>query len=609
MIGTFRQWLNDRTGYRRLLAPIRRRRLPDGPRWTAATGSCLLWLLVIEGVTGLLLMSTYSPSVTNAWASVHYIDQAFAGSFLRGMHYWTAQALIVAFAAHTIRVLVTGAFRAPHELVWITGLLLIPLLAVWAVTGNPLSGSQKGFAQIEVEGNIIGSTPVLGPLVQRILIGGERVGNLTLTHLYALHVAVLPLLVGLVLAVHISQIYRHGLARPRGARGQRSAKPYWPYQTVRNLAVFGVVFALVAALAWKLGAPLDAPADPELPHIPRPEWYFLFLFELRAYFVGQWEFIATVVIPSAVLLVLLALPLIDRACSPRISLALRYVIVVVGMGAWATLTWMSARRDQQDEQYLASAARSAALAVRARQLADHRAVPPEGAAVLLREDPKTQGPVLFAQHCASCHSHADEHGQGIPARQGSASNLYRFATVEWLTGLLSPEKISGPEYFGHTQFSDGEMVSTIVDLFDAAENPADKAKLRDQLRTVAKTLAWQAGLASEDEIGQAQLTARGTELITDELGCTDCHRFYDEGDLGAAPDLTGYGSRKWLLGMISNPSHERFYGDRNDRMPAFAASAEAAEGNLLSADELGLLVDWLRGQWYQPEPSATLAGP
>ena len=68
----------------------------------------------------------------------------------------------------------------------------------------------------------------------------------------------------------------------------------------------------------------------------------------------------------------------------------------------------------------------------------------------------------------------------------------------------------------------------------------------------------------------------GRELLVSEMGCTDCHRFHDDGELGIAPDLTGYGSREWLIGFISDPRHERFYGENNDRMPAYAPSGDDA---------------------------------
>ena len=97
----------------------------------------------------------------------------------------------------------------------------------------------------------------------------------------------------------------------------------------------------------------------------------------------------------------------------------------------------------------------------------------------------------------------------------------------------------------------------------------------------------------------------GRELLSGELDCVQCHRFHKEGDLGSAPDLTGYGSRDWLLGMIGNPQHERFYNEEhNDRMPAFAKDPNQPQANLLSPRELSQIVDWLRGEWYEPPPES-----
>ncbi len=155
--------------------------------------------------------------------------------------------------------------------------------------------------------------------------------------------------------------------------------------------------------------------------------------------------------------------------------------------------------------------------------------------------------------------------------------------------MLDPEQIAGDHYFGKTAFADGEMVSTIIDLFDVDE--ADQAALRQQMHLVAVALAAEgdAEVAEESEI------AEGIELVTNELGCTDCHRFHDEGDLGSAPDLTGYASPKWLAEFMANPDHERFYPDTNDRMPAFAESPDDSTANLLTPHEIDMLVRWLRG--------------
>ena len=603
-------WFDDRTSYRRLLAPLHERILPRGPSWFYTTAVCLLWLLVVEIVTGLLLMTTYSPSMNSAWASVHFIDHAPGGAFIRGLHHYTAQAIIILFGIHLIRVFAVGAFRAPRELIWMTGLLLMPLLIFWGITGNPLAGTQKGVAQIEVEGNIIGSTPLVGPMLQRMLIGGSQVGNLTFTHLYFLHVGLMPLVVLGLLAVHLNQVIRHGVSISQPERGDATrALPYFPYQTIRNLVVLAMVLGVIAVLSWRPGTPLDAPADPTLAHTPRPEWYFLFLFELRRYFAGDWEFVATIVIPVAVLGALAAMPLVDRFCSSRTSAGLRFLTVIAGGGAWAGLTLTAVMRDWNDADYQAATQNSAALAARARVLADRQAIPPEGAVALLRDDVKTQGPLLFARNCASCHSHVDQSGNGIVAAQSSAPNLYGFGSRLWLTDMFDPQKIASDQYFGKTSFAKGDMVLAVRRFHTDAAESGEKDEVRDRLRKVAYALSAEAQLLSQREVDRADATVitEGKELLSGEFGCVECHRFHKEGDLGTAPDLTGYGSREWLLGMIGNPQHERFYNeDHNDRMPSFAKDPAQPQANLLSPRDLGLLVDWLRGEWYEPAAETEL---
>ena len=595
-------WLDARTDYRRLLAPIRHRAVPGGASWWLTSGTVLLWLFVVEIVTGLALMVAYSPSMTSAWASVHFIDQSDAGRFLRGIHFYTSHALILAFIVHLIRILLTAAFRPPRELIWITGLLLIPLTIAWVVTGNPLSANVKGMAQIDVEGRIIASTPIVGPTIQRLLIGGNEPGNLTLTHLYFLHVGLLPLVVLTLLGFHISQVYKHGLTPLNGPDGEEvdgRAEPYWPNQTARNMAVLSVVLGVIGYLAWRSGAPLNAPADASLPHMPRPEWYFRWLFELRGYLTGEWEFLATVILPLIVLAYFLLLPMVDGKLKRGASLILRVVTVGIGISAVGGLTWASFARDWKDADFQASEKNCADLAARARMLANSQGLSVEGAVTLLRNDPKTQGPALYKRHCASCHPYIDEQGNGIKPETTSAPNLHGFGTTKWIADMLDPEKYVSPQYFGHTKFVDGEMAAKLKDMFEGAE---DRAKLRHELDLAARALAADAHLHSQAAADErdAQQIADGAKLIEEGLGCSDCHHHGEVGDLGSAPDLAGYGSREWLVGIISNPQHERFYpDDRNDRMPAFASDPQKPEQNVLSQRELNLIVDWLRGEWVE----------
>ena len=120
-----------------------------------------------------------------------------------------------------------------------------------------------------------------------------------------------------------------------------------------------------------------------------------------------------------------------------------------------------------------------------------------GAISLLRSDPKTQGPILFQRHCASCHSHTDQDGQGIVAQEPSAPNLYGFGSHAWIAGLLNRDKIAGPHYFGTSAKASGEMVSTIAEMFakaDGEKQPAARDRLLRRLDRVAWALADEAGL-------------------------------------------------------------------------------------------------------------------
>ena len=119
-----------------------------------------------------------------------------------------------------------------------------------------------------------------------------------------------------------------------------------------------------------------------------------------------------------------------------------------------------------------------------------------------------------------------------------------------------------------------------------------KAELQDLIAA----LSAEAGLRSQralDARDAAKIKAGRAALTS--FGCTDCHKFRTQGQIGDAPLLTGYGSRSWLVGIISNPAHKRFYGTKNDRMPAYAATDDPAK-NILSDEDIGLLADWLRGQ-------------
>jgi ubiquinol-cytochrome c reductase cytochrome b subunit len=168
--------------------------------------------------------------------------------------------------------------------------------------------------------------------------------------------------------------------------------------------------------------------------------------------------------------------------------------------------------------------------------------------------------------------------------------------------------------FGYegSPFIDGEMVTFVKDTFGKDIDHEQKAAAKAAFAKIADALAAEAKLppqvlrptsAADIEEGVALMTGGLAEILDGGLSCTDCHKFHDAGDIGSAPDLTGYMSRQWMIDFIRNPADERFYGDNNDRMPAFAPHDDPRL-NQLDDKSLGLIVDWLRGDWRRAEPAA-----
>jgi ubiquinol-cytochrome c reductase cytochrome b subunit len=184
------------------------------------------------------------------------------------------------------------------------------------------------------------------------------------------------------------------------------------------------------------------------------------------------------------------------------------------------------------------------------------------------------------------------------ARQPSAPNLQGFGSRQWLAGLLDPEKISGDNYFGQTRHVEGDMASFVK--ADLAELDDDgKAKVKSIIAALSAEAKLPAQKEADSKAEEDGTLEKGREALAEAFensSCVDCHKFRDAGDLGSAPDLTGWGSTDWLVRLITDPTHEAFYRDTNDRMPAFGKAGSGTKKALLSAEDIGLLARFLRGE-------------
>jgi len=309
-----RDWLDARTGYRTALHHLLREPLPAGTGWWFVLGSVVLFLLAIQTISGVVLSLYYVASPDGAYDSVRYLVTRVAlGRFVRAVHYYGASFLVVATLLHMLRVFAFGAHKAPRETTWMSGVLLLLLILAAGLTGYLLPWDQRAYWATVVAINMAASAPLAGDFIAGVLRGGADVGAMTLTRWYAAHVILIPAAILALVAGHLYLMRRHGIAGPVVPR-DTPRRPFYPHHAIRDTTAIALVLVALVAIAATTSAPLDHKADPaDASYVPRPEWYFLGLFQLLKYFPGRWEPVAAVGIPAALVAVLLALPFLDRS--------------------------------------------------------------------------------------------------------------------------------------------------------------------------------------------------------------------------------------------------------------------------------------------------------
>ncbi|HEU5318993.1 MAG TPA: cytochrome b N-terminal domain-containing protein [Chloroflexota bacterium] len=364
-------WLDERLAYRGFVRAIFLRRVPVGLTWWYSLGAATLFVISIQFATGVLLAMNYAPTPDQAYDSVAYVTRQMPfGWFVRGLHHWGASAMVVLVIAHMVTAFILGAQRYPREVTWLVGVLLLLITLGFGFTGYLLPWDQKAFWATTVGTNIAGTIPVLGSYAVRIMRGGTQLGAVALSRFYALHVLVLPLSLGAFALIHLALVIYHGVSVPpklwnRGpkapaagstngtarieylaayhahkARGPR----FWPEVILHDLRLSVVIVLALVALTVVVGAPLEDRADPsDTAYIPRPEWYFLWLFELLKFFPGHLEWVGAVIVPGLLVGLLILAPFISRGAERRpLRRPLGMATLTILLGGIAFLTYRGA---------------------------------------------------------------------------------------------------------------------------------------------------------------------------------------------------------------------------------------------------------------------------
>ncbi|MFP4081432.1 MAG: cytochrome b [Candidatus Aminicenantes bacterium] len=247
--------------------------------WYYFGGICL-FLFALQVITGLLLLLYYIPSVDHAYESIHFImSQVEFGWLIRSVHSWSANILMGAIFVHMFSTFFLKAYRPPRELTWISGFFLLLVFLAFGFSGYLLPWNKLSFFATRVGTDIVGSLPWIGEGIKTFILGGSSVSQSTLTRFFWLHVAVLPLLAVVIVAVHVILVQILGMSRPIGVR-EAGEVPFFPHFLLKDSLGWILILALIGILCvffpWEIGQKADpfAPTPLDI----QPEWYFLFMF-------------------------------------------------------------------------------------------------------------------------------------------------------------------------------------------------------------------------------------------------------------------------------------------------------------------------------------------
>ncbi len=320
------EWLDERVAIRDVAKMAEHKTVPHHRySWCYFFGGATLFFLMLQIMTGILLLLYYKPTAEAAFESVRFIvTEVSFGWLIRSIHSWSANLMVLAAFLHMVTVFFMRGYRKPRELTWWTGAALLMLAMGFGFSGYLLPWNELAFFATRVGTDMAGKLPFAGEFVLKFLRGGDDVTGATLTRFFGFHVAVLPMITTALLVVHVLLIQRQGMSVPISERATAAARrpmPFFPNFLLRELMGWAIALAVLAALAsvfpWELGVKADpfAPAPAGI----KPEWYFLFMFQslkmLPATIAGiEGELVGLLVFGIGGLLWFF-LPLIDRRSS------------------------------------------------------------------------------------------------------------------------------------------------------------------------------------------------------------------------------------------------------------------------------------------------------
>jgi ubiquinol-cytochrome c reductase cytochrome b subunit len=476
------RWLDQRTGLDSLLHASLDEPVPGGARLAYVFGSGLLFIFISQVITGICLALYYVPSAETAHTSVAYITkQVAAGSFLRSLHYYGSSAMIIVLVLHFLQVFLYGSYKGRREVLWISGAFLSLFVLGMGFTGYLLPWSQRSYFATAVGTNIAAQVPVIGEWLSQLLRGGDTLGTLTLSRFYVAHVFLIPGALFLFIGAHILFFRKAGPAGPVQEDPFEPKLPpegFYPRQVLMDMGFAFLLMVLLGALAYFHPAELGPIANPsDTQFLPRPEWYYLPMFEWLKFWEGPQVVFAIVVVPGILALLFFLMPFMDRGLERRpwrrpIPL-LGVAIVMVGS---IFLGFKSEMDDARDPTVAAQLALQAEQERAYMKAPFHPYMEAPGAVSPMAPagpvDPLVaQGKGIFeANGCNGCHG---DNGAGTPAAPSLVGVTSKFPEAQLAAWVRSPNPKMLAGGMPATNLSDKDMAALMKYLSVLGTSAAD----------------------------------------------------------------------------------------------------------------------------------------
>jgi ubiquinol-cytochrome c reductase cytochrome b subunit len=452
-------WLDSRTGMVTMTKDFLTEDVPGGASYWYAFGSATVFAMLMQIATGIFLTFYYAPSAATAWESTKYIiEKVPLGQLVLSLHYWGATAMIAFMMMHMLQVLLWGAYKKPRELQWIVGVILFIVTLVLGLTGYLLPWDLNALLASKVAIQISGSAPIAGKAVLLFLQDGSGIGTLTINRFFGIHVWLTPAVLIALVGMHLAIFRWNG---PAGAPIDETPKlkpgRFWPDQMFMDTVLSFAMFVIVFALAVFSPAPLDAKADPNnTQFVPYPAWYFMALFSLLDVVGGapSWavDFLglfATIIFPTLLIVVLIALPFIDKNPSRRLSRR-PVVLTLTGLvlGGAIILSFVGQAHVQQQQALHGIGAAVASTATAGGTFTVDKGGAAGGSTT---GGGAAAGATVYTANCAGCHGATGMGQPGVfpplannPAVTGPANNVIPIV----LNGLQTKITVNGADYAG-----------------------------------------------------------------------------------------------------------------------------------------------------------------